>query len=122
MIESPRSGVGGSRCFGRVGCGRNASEVSGGSPDRSGQSTSLRNVRSSVSKITRAGKHGRDRAADAEEAGSRERRSSAHRDPFRRNPPRGPSDQRGSAHEPPPENVANARDVVGILDRRRVRA
>ena len=26
--------------------------------------------------------------------------------------------QRGSAHEPPPENVASARDVVGILDRR----
>jgi hypothetical protein len=30
--------------------------------------------------------------------------------------------QRGSAHEPPPENVASARDAVGILDRRRVRA
>ena len=29
---------------------------------------------------------------------------------------------RGSAHEPPPENVASARDVVGMLDRRRVRA
>ena len=30
--------------------------------------------------------------------------------------------QRGSAHEPPPENVASGRDVVGMLDRRRVRA
>ncbi len=29
---------------------------------------------------------------------------------------------RGSAHEPPPENVASGRDVVGMLDRRRVRA
>ncbi len=27
--------------------------------------------------------------------------------------------QRGSAHEPPPENVASARAVVGMLDRRR---
>ncbi len=30
--------------------------------------------------------------------------------------------KRGPAHEPPPENVASARDVVGILGRRRVRA
>ncbi len=30
--------------------------------------------------------------------------------------------QRGSAHEPPPENVASGRDVVGMLDRRPVRA
>ena len=30
--------------------------------------------------------------------------------------------QRGSAHEPPPENVTSARDVAGMLDRRRVRA
>ena len=30
--------------------------------------------------------------------------------------------KRGSAHEPPPENVASERDVVGILDRRRARA
>ena len=30
--------------------------------------------------------------------------------------------QRGSAHEPPPENAASARDVVGMLNRRRVRA
>jgi hypothetical protein len=29
---------------------------------------------------------------------------------------------RGSAHEPPPENVGSGRDVVGMLDRRRVRA
>jgi hypothetical protein len=28
----------------------------------------------------------------------------------------------GSAHEPPPENVGSGRDVVGILNRRRVRA
>jgi hypothetical protein len=51
VIESSRSATG-SRCFGRVGC--NASDVSGGSLDRSGQSTSLLNARSSVSKITRA--------------------------------------------------------------------
>jgi hypothetical protein len=30
--------------------------------------------------------------------------------------------ERGSAHEPPPENVGSGRDAVGILDRRRVRA
>ncbi len=30
--------------------------------------------------------------------------------------------QRGSAHDPPPENVGSERDVVGMLDRRRVRA
>jgi hypothetical protein len=30
--------------------------------------------------------------------------------------------QKGSVHEPPPENVAGARDVVGMLDRRRIRA
>jgi hypothetical protein len=30
--------------------------------------------------------------------------------------------QRGSAHEPPPKNVGRERDVVGMLDRRRVRA
>ncbi len=30
--------------------------------------------------------------------------------------------QRGSAHEPPPENVASERDVVGMLDWRWARA
>ncbi len=30
--------------------------------------------------------------------------------------------QRGSAHEPPPENVGRERDAVGMRDRRRVRA
>jgi hypothetical protein len=30
--------------------------------------------------------------------------------------------KRGSAHAPPPENVASAHDIVGMLDRRRVRA
>jgi len=30
--------------------------------------------------------------------------------------------QKGSAHEPPPENVGRERDVVGMLDPRRVRA
>jgi hypothetical protein len=30
--------------------------------------------------------------------------------------------QKGSAHEPPPENLGRERDVVGMLDRRRVRA
>ncbi len=30
--------------------------------------------------------------------------------------------QRGSAHEPPPENLGSERDVVGMLDRRRLRA
>jgi hypothetical protein len=30
--------------------------------------------------------------------------------------------QRGSAHEPPPENEASGRDVIGMLDRRSVRA
>ncbi len=30
--------------------------------------------------------------------------------------------QRSSAHEPPPENVASARDVVGMRDPRQVRA
>jgi hypothetical protein len=30
--------------------------------------------------------------------------------------------KRGSAHEPPPQNVASACDVGGMLDRRRVRA
>jgi hypothetical protein len=30
--------------------------------------------------------------------------------------------QKGSAHEPPPENVGRERDAVGILDRRRAHA
>jgi hypothetical protein len=30
--------------------------------------------------------------------------------------------QRGSAHEPPPENAASACDAIGILDWRRARA
>jgi hypothetical protein len=39
----------------------------------------------------------------------------------RGNPPMGRL-QKGSAHEPPPENVGSGRDIVGMLDRRQVRA
>jgi len=115
--DRPRSGPGDGAAPNRTKRRGGSGGGNGGTVPRIG-SRGIGRVGPSASKITRA----RNQKTPGTSGGGRNPEGEApNQDSFRRNPPMGRLPG-GSAHEPPPENVASGRDVVGRLDRRRVRA